>query len=102
MILLFTICLNVFNFIFRAFIIKVFWKWFVLTKFPTLPTLETLDAMGLVYFVSIFRSYSEATMSKIDKNESLSTEDKLCAKAFISTIALAFTFFGGWVVHSFI
>lgn len=95
----FAFCVAVFNSVFRGFVIKVFWKWFVLTKFPNLPVLETIEAIGLVYFVSSFRSLSLPSISEIDDNKELSKEAKLIAKQLLATVLILFTFVGGWIVH---
>lgn len=96
---IFALCVSLFNLIFRGFVVKFFWKWFILTKFPNLPVLETIEAVGLVYFVSALGIFNYHSFSEIDKDEDLSKEAKIIYKPLAVTALIAITFFIGWVVH---
>lgn len=96
----FALCVSIFNLVFRGFVIKVFWKWFVLTKFSNLPVLETIEAIGLVYFISSFRLNGNLfSVSEIDDNKELSKEDKLVARQVLITVLILFAFVSGWIIH---
>ena len=101
MAIFFALCVSVFNLIFRGSVVKLFWQWFILTKFPNLPVLETIEALGLVCFLSAFRVQNSHSVSEIDENKDLSKEAKIIAKQLFVTALIAVTFFIGWVVHSF-
>lgn len=101
MAIFFAFCVSVFNLIFRGFVVKFFWKWFILTKFPNLPVLETIEAVGLVYFISALGVFNSQSLSEIDKDKELSKEAKIISKPLTITLVIAITFFSGWVVHSF-
>tara|TARA_B110000503_G_C7006878_1_gene353996 strand:+ start:530 stop:838 length:309 start_codon:yes stop_codon:yes gene_type:complete len=100
MAIFFAVCVSVFNLFFRGFVVKFFWKWFILTKFPNLPVLETIEAVGLVSFVSALGVFNSHSFSEIDKDEDLSKEAKIIYKPLAITFVIAITFFIGWVVHS--
>ncbi len=105
MLALFSLCLSVFNTVFRGYIIKTFWIWFILTQFPNLPRLETVAAIGLSFFVSAMSPWKNATGKEI--SEALDDKDNEFNK-YTGVLNGVGHFVGGlfllgcgWLLHHF-
>jgi hypothetical protein len=98
---LFTLVLALFNTVFRGFLIKTYWAWFVLTQFPTLPKLSILTAIGLSYMISIIYSGRSFTAWDLEHHQE---EYKGYSITLLNqagmVAALLVSWLGAWIVHS--
>lgn len=62
----FAICLSIFNVVYKGFIMKTFWAWFVLTTFPHLPRIETVAAIGLALFINAASPWKSTSTKDIE------------------------------------
>ncbi len=46
-----------------------FWYWFLIPVFPVLPQIGFWEAVGLMFFISLFRSNSTSSIKKEYKDE---------------------------------
>ena len=67
-----------------------FWYWFLLPVFPTLPAITFLQAVGLMFFISLFKAQPTQAIKKeyIDQTNTTVTQ----------VIAPWVTLFVGWLV----
>jgi hypothetical protein len=56
-----SLVLGIINTIFRGYLIKTFWAWFILSQFQGLPSLSILGAIGLSCFVGIMTPWRGLT-----------------------------------------
>ena len=68
-----------------------FWSWFVLPVFVTLPALTFIQALGLMFIITLFKNHITQTIKKEYKDESI-------------TMSLMFlspwiTLFFGWLAY---
>lgn len=104
MIHLVTFVWGILNLVLRGFLVKTFWAWFVLTQFPSLPKLEVLPAIGLVYFVSVMVPWKQVTMKDWEELRARSDEDKKLVNiinAGAQTLGTLLALGAGWIVHHF-
>lgn len=94
--------LSIWNVVFRGFLIKTFWVWFLLPLFPNLPTLTILPAIGLSYLVGSFTPWKGITQKEMDEF-STSTSDSRALLTFVNgllySVGIAFCLLGGYIVH---
>ena len=97
---------GILNAVFRGWIIKTFWAWFLVTLFPQLPALSVAAALGLSYCVSIMTPYKSMTATEWEeakenhKYESDSKSLGLVNKG-VHSFVLVMCLFGGWIIHRF-
>lgn len=78
-----------------GFVFMTLWKWFVVSTF-NLPVISLAKAIGLMLFINYLKPKLE------DKDEDISTVDKL-GKSFIKIITFALFILGlGWTIFQFI
>lgn len=100
MVYIFTIALSIFNTVFRGYLIKTFWGWFIMSQFPNLPSISVLAAIGLSCFVgaiSPWRTPSPKEMEGMDADDRIKYH---CATSVGMTLAIALSLGIGWVVHA--
>lgn len=56
MLTLFNTVLGFANLAFRAFVLEIFWGWFVIKVFPALPVLNLPQCLGLLLFYSAMQT----------------------------------------------
>jgi len=71
-----------------------YWYWFLIPVFPALPALTFLQAIGIMCFISLFKTHP----SQVLKDE---YTDKLKG-LILSIIAPWFTLLIGWIIKSYI
>jgi hypothetical protein len=71
-----------------------FWYWFVLPVFTTLPELTLIQCIGLMMFISLFKSTQAQVINKEYVNET--------ATNWLPIIAPPIVLFVGWIVKIFI
>ena len=63
------VCLTWFNLVFEGYILSKMWLWFILSKFPLLPTLTCVNAIGIIWIINFIlsdlRNISYATFEMI-------------------------------------
>lgn len=104
MIHLVTFVWGIFNAVFRGYLIKTFWTWFVVSQFPHLPLIEILPAIGLSYFVSIVSPWKALTIHEFEELKAQEKIDKTSLNLINAgsfTVALLLSWGMGWVVHHF-
>ncbi len=67
-----------------------FWYWFLLPVFPALPQINFLQAVGLMFFLSLFKTVETQILKKEYKDETAGTIGSL--------IVPWLTLLMGWVV----
>ena len=95
---LITLVLGIFNTIFRGYLIKTFWAWFVLTQFHNLPPLTILGAIGLSCFVGIMTPWRGLTGSEkhMDSDERAALN---LMNAAIYTLAMLISWGVGAIIY---
>lgn len=96
----FTFVLSIFNTVFRGYLIKTFWGWFVLSQFPNLPHISVVGAIGLSWVVSAFAPMKHFTASDLESYKDSDGSVRLINGA-IHFIAILFSLGSGWVLHHF-
>jgi hypothetical protein len=100
----FTLVLSLFNTVFRGYLIKTFWAWFIMTIFTTLPSIGLLAGIGLSLFLSSITAWRSMTIGEWEDVKGISAEDssnlQLINGVFLA-FALAVTLGVGWVVHHY-
>lgn len=101
---LFSIVFSIFTALLKAFVIKTFWAWFVISQFPNMPHISMLAAFGFVYLVSVFTPIAGFTAESWEKNLNKTESPGEAFKiTMINTVVLAFTLMitlgCGWVIH---
>lgn len=93
----FSIVLFIFNFVFRGYLVSVFWTWFVMSQFPTLPHLTPLVCLGLIGLAEL------VSPNRILKEDAEPAENKY--SGLIMQVARTVTLFIAWgmgaILHSF-
>ena len=67
-----------------------FWYWFLLPVFPSLPQINFAQAVGLMFFLALFKNVESQIMKKEYKDETASTWGPLLAPWL--------TLLMGWIV----
>jgi hypothetical protein len=52
-----------------GFVTYKFWYWFILPVFPTLPEIEFWQAVGLMFFISLFKGSGATNDNKTNKEK---------------------------------
>lgn len=94
--------LSIWNTVFRGYVIKTFWFWFLMPLFPALPHLAILPAIGLSYLVGAFTPWKGLTQKEWEEVRSSNSAERTTLGLFnglIYTVALALTLLGGYIVH---
>ena len=74
-------------------LLSVFWAWFVVSGFPTLPLLTTVQSIGLFFVLNIFLIKEQYTKESTDIRSNLQIINDKCCTLLIPWILLA----SGWV-----
>lgn len=101
---LLSIVWSLFNTVLRGYLIKVFWAWFIVTQFPSLPTISILPALGFSFFVSAVSPWKSMTAKDWEEAQDQSAEDRLklgLVNSGVYTLAVGISLGMGWVVHHF-
>lgn len=79
-----------------GYVVYKFWYWFILAAFPQLPELTLPHAIGLMFFISLFRSrdMSDSTINGVEIKKKANWAGELLAPWIIIFIA--------WFVHLFL
>lgn len=96
--------LAIWNTVFRGFLIKTFWVWFLLPLFPNLPALHILPAIGLSYLVSAFTPWKSLTQKDLDDLKDTSNHERTTLtfiNGIVYTLAISLVLLGGYIVHCF-
>jgi hypothetical protein len=96
--------LSVWNTVFRGLVIKIFWGWFLLPLFPSLPVLTVLYAVGLSYTVGIFTPMKGLTSKELEEIKDSTSESRGALNAIngaLLSVAIGFTLLGGYILHCF-
>lgn len=56
-----------------------FWYWFILPVFPTLPEISFIEAIGIMFFISLFKTAIQQSIKKEHTNEKITTISALVA-----------------------
>jgi len=83
-----------------GYVLTVLWPWYVTPLFPTMPTLDHLQATGLVLILAMLTKQAKATPVK---NKDESTEEK--GERFLWDLAAPFVrplmfLLVGWAIHA--
>ena len=92
------------NTVIRGYVVKSFWTWFLIPLFPDVPQLEILPAIGLIYLVGLFVPVKSVTTDDLKRTrEETESEKKTVAMVNAAgyTVAMAFTWGTGWLIHYF-
>jgi hypothetical protein len=95
---LISLVLGIVNTIFRGYLIKTFWAWFVLTQFQGLPSLTILGAIGLSCFVGIMTPWRGLT----GEEKQMDSDDRAALhllNSAIYTIAMLISWGIGAIIH---
>lgn len=96
---LFTFVLGIFNMVFRGFLIKTFWAWFVMTQFASLPALSVVGAIGLSCFVSIMTPWRGFTATELEERRDDSGAVAL-VNGGVYFLAMMIAWGVGYVIHT--
>lgn len=97
---LFTLVLSIFNTVFRGYLIKTFWAWFILSQFPNLPTLSVVGGIGLSYFIGVVTPPKHYTATDLDEMKDSEGSVALINGA-IQFLGILISLGCGWVLHHF-
>jgi len=75
-----------------GFVLFKYWSWFVLPVFPELPTINFIQAMGLMLVIGLFRSVSDGNI----KDEYKDSNKTWGIAIFSPWLTLAFA----WIIKS--
>ena len=93
-----TLVLGIINTIFRGYLIKTFWAWFVMTQFHNLPSLSILGAIGLSCFVGIMTPWRGLT----GEEKAMDSDERAALNllnAGIYTLAMFISWGVGAIIH---
>jgi hypothetical protein len=94
--------LSLFNVVFRGYLVKTFWGWFVLSQFPMLPKISTLAAIGFIYFVSCVSNWRQITARDLtDSSSEYKGFSIMLINQVLITVTIVVSLGVGWVVHAF-
>jgi hypothetical protein len=101
-----SLVLGFFNMVFRGFLIKTFWAWFIISIFPSLPPLSVISAIGVSMFISLFHTVKTVTKEQLDDLFRAKTDEERDDALRVSTWNACFLAAGmlmcwgvGWIVH---
>jgi hypothetical protein len=100
MIHLFSFVLGIFNTVFRGFLIKTFWAWFIMTTFTSAPTLSVAAAIGLSCFVGAVSPWRTLTARDLDDTDRDDRGKLNLINGLAVTVAIVLSLGVGWVVHA--
>ncbi len=93
--------LGAFNLCLRGAIVNIFWRWFILSKFNSLPELTLISSIGLSMFIgALTLSQRSLTDQEIEEPYSDTVYRGLVSGAY-ETLSLMVGLVTGWVVHLF-
>ena len=75
-------------------VMYMFWDWFLLPVFPTLPTITFINAVGLMFLINLFKKTDTQILKKEYKDET--------AVGVAVIFAPWITLLSGWIVWSVI
>lgn len=89
--------------LYRGWIIKIFWAWFVLPVFTSLPTLSTMQAIGISFMVSILSLLQSVSKKELQEfqDESDDYTDFQLLTLLIKALGLSLALLSGWIWHHF-
>lgn len=96
---LISLILGIVNTIFRGYLIKTFWAWFIMSQFQGLPPLSILGAIGLSCFVGIMTPWRGLTgeEKEMDKDDRAALH---LLNACIYTVAMLISWGVGAIIHA--
>ena len=103
----FSLCLSVFNMVFKGFIVKTFWAWFMLSLFPNLPRIETVGGIGLcLLFYAVYPWKSFSTLDMVNATNAKKDHPQMHKlTALLNGVAHALggaaLLGSGWIFHHF-
>lgn len=89
------------NFFLRSFIIKTFWGWFIMKVFENMPAVTFYQSIGLLLFVEAFFTLRTSTKEEDHLNVEERQAKSIYAQ-FAVTVGLLFTWFLGYLAHTFL
>ena len=96
--------LGIVSVLFRGFVIKTYWAWFLITQFPSLPTLTLMGAVGLSFCVGILSPMKSFSQKEWDELRASDSEDRT-KLSLINTglhiVGCGFALLGGYIWHLF-
>jgi len=105
---LFRILLAIPQALMGAFVFSNMWQWFIVRKFPSLPSLTTLDAVGVLMvagfpLISLYLLELKKEMKEGDKEKKLSDNALGIILSIVTTLFIyPFGLFGAGGWHQFI
>ncbi len=88
------------NTIFRGFLIKVFWGWFVVSQFHSLPEISLLPAIGFSMFVGAIAPWKTLTQRDLDDAEAGDRTALSLLNGGLYFAAIVISLGVGWVIHA--
>ena len=95
------IVVNIVNTILRAFLIKLFYGWFILTHWSNLPNLSWIACLGLSYFIYSVSPWQISLQDDHDNDDIEDVLKKLFKLNFIYFFTMCYLLVAGFIVHSF-
>jgi hypothetical protein len=84
----------------RAFLIKTFWAWFVLSSFPALPQLHLVACIGISLFVVAVKPWQIYSKREYDEGKETLNVESLGRNLGTHIGGFLITWGIGWIVHS--
>ncbi len=102
MIHLVTFVWGILNTVFRGYLIKTFWAWFIVSQFPQLPLISILPAIGFSFFVGALAPWKGLTAADLENNLDADEKVKLnLISCGAYSLGIAISLGCGWIVHHF-
>ena len=99
---LFSMVFGLFNTIFRGWVIKTFWAWFMLTQFNGLPSITTMGGVGLSFMISILTPLKIMKAAELaHANEEDMSAGVLVTNNIVHLVAIILILGTGWIAHKF-
>jgi hypothetical protein len=96
--------LSVVSVLFRGFVIKTYWAWFIITLFPSLPTLTLMGAVGLSFCVGIMAPMKSLSQEEWDELRASDSEDRTKLSLLntgLHIFGCGMALLGGYIWHLF-
>lgn len=99
---LFNILYSIAVLVFRGFVIKKFWMWFIMPTFINAPAISIATAIGISLLVNIINPMRSLTKREVDDMKLYSSKDSFDLSLINTSaqlIIILFSLFMGWVIH---
>lgn len=95
--------INIANAIFRGYVLKVMWSWFIMSQFPSMPNISVVGAIGISCILELFQlqGMSFTEYKQIEEHDSDEFTMWHFKRSYYGVIATFISWGAGAIIHHF-